>query len=422
MASNGPTRRPLGELSSSSRNILDAPRSLVYSRVGAFYRHHHFSDLLEENAQIQPTARLLFTPPQRSIEKPCKERGPNLTRDQRFAIRTVHETCPELEYEEIARRVKFPCTRRQVILAIEADRPTPRKNRYREPYGLSDEQKAALDAFLQADEAHLRIPWADLRFLVPEVEGCGRQRIRTALQRMGYVRRRRKTVLKYTRHTRNLRKAFCAWVLENWPHDHQWDPNLHANLPIVFSDESIIRNLPCGPTWLTMKMCEDPSTYDVARKQKHRGWMFWGCFIGDQRGPCYVWPQGTRVNANLYIDEIVPLIKTVMEINPDAYFMQDNAPSHRARATREALREARVNLVDWPPYSPDLNPIENIWAAMKRWIDENYYLDDLVDDALQEAINLAWANLDPDFLRATYMSVPERCRECIRKDGGPTDH
>lgn len=133
-----------------------------------------------------------------------------------------------------------------------------------------------------------------------------------------------------------------------------------------------------------------------------------------------MWLQGIRVNANLYINKILPLIQTVMEINPNAYFMHDNAPSHRAQATREALQEARVNLVDWPPYSPDLNPIENIWSAMKRWINDNYNIDDLEGDDLKAAINAAWANLDPDFLRATYMSVPERCRECRRKGGGPT--
>lgn len=66
-------------------------------------------------------------------------------------------------------------------MAVKSDRLILRKNRYRELYGLSDEQKEALDAFLQADEAHLRIPWADLRFCIPEVKGYGHQRVRMAL-------------------------------------------------------------------------------------------------------------------------------------------------------------------------------------------------------------------------------------------------
>ena len=34
----------------------------------------------------------------------------------------------------------------------------------------------------------------------------------------------------------------------------------------------------------------------------------------------------------------------------------------------EFYNENNIKIIDWPPYSPDLNPIENIWAIMKRKI------------------------------------------------------
>ena len=43
-------------------------------------------------------------------------------------------------------------------------------------------------------------------------------------------------------------------------------------------------------------------------------------------------------------------------------FMQDNAPSHASKFTREWLAKKGVkedHLMTWPPASPDLNPIEN---------------------------------------------------------------
>ena len=51
--------------------------------------------------------------------------------------------------------------------------------------------------------------------------------------------------------------------------------------------------------------------------------------------------------------------------------MHDNAPSHAANATRQFLARKGISgkkLMMWPPASPDLNPIENLWAIVKKKI------------------------------------------------------
>ena len=49
---------------------------------------------------------------------------------------------------------------------------------------------------------------------------------------------------------------------------------------------------------------------------------------------------------------------------------QDNDPNHTAKLTKELLKEKCLKVLGWPSYSPDLNPIKNLWAIMKKRIEK----------------------------------------------------
>ena len=48
--------------------------------------------------------------------------------------------------------------------------------------------------------------------------------------------------------------------------------------------------------------------------------------------------------------------------------MQDNDPKHVSRSTVQFMKDNDINYWPTPPESPDLNPIENMWGGLKRYI------------------------------------------------------
>ncbi|KAF2899394.1 hypothetical protein ILUMI_06781 [Ignelater luminosus] len=61
---------------------------------------------------------------------------------------------------------------------------------------------------------------------------------------------------------------------------------------------------------------------------------------------------------------MLPSVRAVYgEMNP-ILFVQDNSAAHKSRLVKEWFRQnSQIVPINWPPKSPDLNPIENLWAA-----------------------------------------------------------
>ncbi|GFW90002.1 DDE_3 domain-containing protein [Trichonephila clavipes] len=63
-----------------------------------------------------------------------------------------------------------------------------------------------------------------------------------------------------------------------------------------------------------------------------------------------------HIDRDVILEQHVRLFRGAM--GAEFLFMDDNARSHRANIVDGYLRSEDVTRVDWPAYSPDLNPIE----------------------------------------------------------------
>ena len=98
--------------------------------------------------------------------------------------------------------------------------------------------------------------------------------------------------------------------------------------------------------------------------------------------------------------------------------LEDNCKVHTAAVNRDAGKKRRFNYLDHPPYSPDLNPIENAWSILKRELAKLHTRPTTPDGLFEEAQHI-WMGINQDVLNKMVDTMPGRMQMVIEHEGYP---
>ena len=150
--------------------------------------------------------------------------------------------------------------------------------------------------------------------------------------------------------------------------------------------------------------------------------MFWGFISWDKIGYLI---EVDNLNSETYIVNILePFLKTWRIFRKKrklSQFMQDNAPCHKSKRVLNWFGQKKVDVLEWPPQSPDLNPIETIWNDLSLAVRKRRDYPKSLND-LRIAIQEEWRQISSARIKRLYETIPDRLREVKKMKGHATKY
>ena len=179
---------------------------------------------------------------------------------------------------------------------------------------------------------------------------------------------------------------------------------------IIFSDEcSVERGKGAQREWVFRSPSQkwDKDKVQTYKKGKDISIMVWRAIWKGGRSDLVIMARdessaGNGYTANSYLDVLEEQIPICYQ--PGRTFMHDNARIHTAKKIQTWLEDNGIAVLDWPPYSPDMNPIEHVWAKLKELVHEMHpelmHMGKSEEDqlALSRAIIEAWEAIPQSYI------------------------
>ena len=206
-------------------------------------------------------------------------------------------------------------------------------------------------------------------------------------------------------------EAHKHWTVDDWK-------------AVIFSNESKFNLFGSdGRRYCWRKPGQQFDERYVRKEIKHGGGnvMVWGCITAKGLGRiCRI--EG-NMDAKLYVeilnDDVLGTLRD-LEINKkDIYFQQDNDPKHTSRLAQDWFLQKKLDKLDWPASSLDMNIIEHLWEYLERRVRTRNALPRNHGD-MWAALQEEWGGIEEEYIDKLYQSMPERIAALIAAKGGHT--
>lgn len=201
-------------------------------------------------------------------------------------------------------------------------------------------------------------------------------------------------------------RKYAKWTEENWR-------------KVLFSDETHFLVQGCRSKFVRKSVDEKLTAAHLIQVVKHPvKQMFWGCF--SYMGPGKLIPIEGMMNSERYKAMLEQNLTTQLE-NVQAVdgpiFQQDSAPCHVSKKMVKYFKDKGVTLLEWPGNSPDVNPIENLWAICKARLQK---MDCTTKVKMIEAVIQVWYRDEKiqENCKNLIDSMPKRVQAVMKSKGG----
>lgn len=320
-----------------------------------------------------------------------------------------------IPFREITNITSIPKTTAQAINTRGTGINKPRSGR---PKKLSSRDIRQIVRYIHTNKSTRRVTLKTLKndFHLDVHENT----LRAALKEAGLSHRvaRHRPYLNKRDRCRRLKfaKEHKDWTVKQWG-------------DVLFSDEMAVQLFMQRHTkdwiWRTKEEEYHPDCINYGRRPKGVGLMFWGVFRQGKMGPGVFFDleKGQSVDSTVYRDQILlgPLQQFWEESFEDIkvpIVMEDNAPVHK-KVCIPARESLGMTVLEWPPNSPDLNPIENVWSYMKDIISRDYGEVSSATE-MKRIVWIMWENFEDGQWDKLIESLPERMAAVIAAKGGST--
>ncbi|CAF4387106.1 unnamed protein product [Rotaria magnacalcarata] len=143
----------------------------------------------------------------------------------------------------------------------------------------------------------------------------------------------------------------------------------------------------------------------------------WGCMTSKGFGKITCFKENLKSHflcTQIYQNCLLPTAKQFFGRKKDWLLLKDNDPKHRSQISKDWKSNHGINELPWASFSPDMNPMENLWALLKVNVSmrKPYNIKKLI-----KAIHKEWKLL-PKEPAQNLMSSMDRRVECIFESNG----